>query len=131
MRANPVDKRTYEEKVFGKGLFQSEPGTGPITHGFPWEMLLSVVSLVVSCLLVVLLGVNITVQLRTMFPGDRVRMAFKVLYIVLSVLGIYALVVGNTWLYRKLAAHARRRNANGSYSNVSRLEENYEMNSMQ
>ncbi|AQZ15172.1 (ZYRO0F03806g) [Zygosaccharomyces parabailii] len=131
IRANPVDKRTYEERVFGRGLFQSQHANGPQSHGLPWEMLLSGVAIVLSSLLVILLGTNAIVQLRTIIPGDRPQMALKVVYIMLSVLGIYTLVVGNAWLYRKLAAHAHRRNANGSYNSVSRLEENYEMNSMQ
>lgn len=123
-----VDKRSYEERVFGKGLFGScSDQQAPQTHGVPLYIIICGVCIVFSCLLVILLGTNILIQLRTMILDDHLGTAMKFIYISISLAGIYGLVVGNSWLFKRLSLSQRRNSTSTQYSSLSGLEENYEM----
>ncbi|CAR28431.1 hypothetical protein ZYGR_0S00610 [Zygosaccharomyces rouxii] len=126
-----LDKRTPEERVFGKGLFASYPNhQATQTHGIPLYIFTCGVCIVISCLLVILLATNILIQLRTIVPDNIFETAVKAFYVVISLVGIYALIVGNSWLFRKLSSKQKRNSANAQYSSLNRLEENYEMDSL-
>lgn len=123
-----VDKRTPEERVFGRGLFASHPNNQATqTHGIPLYMFTCGTCIVLSCLLVILLATNILIQLRTISPGNLLGVVTKAFYIVISLVGIYTLIVGNSWLFRKLSSKQKKNNTNAQYSSLSRLEENYEL----
>ncbi|GAV54842.1 hypothetical protein ZYGR_0AS01650 [Zygosaccharomyces rouxii] len=126
-----VDRRTPEERIFGKGLFVSYPSNQTTqTHGIPLYIFTCGTCIVFSCLLVILLATNILIQLRTIVLDNLSGTAIKVFYILISLVGIYALIVGNSWLFRKLSSKQKRTNASAQYSSVSRLEENYELDNL-